>query len=402
MFRSTQRLCRHGISSTRSNCSLNNSSLDQQIALGVATSHTNHNRSLHNSNFNNNYTTTTHNNHTNTNNNNQSINSIKKPKSLDSIKRVVLFRKVSLLEQRQETVDDNVPCQSLADEKTKFSHFENLRAVEKVQEILFQKNIETHVVKNLEADMLPWADLVISVGGDGTFLRATQKFSETETVPILGVNSSPHSSYGYFCAATRDNFEQVLDKLLSACSHEGRVPAFPLWRMKIIINGKPQDVLALNDVLYASDNAAATVRYVLNYKGKKQTQKSSGIWVSTPAGSTAAIASAGGERLDLSERKLQFRVRELFRESIIDEPIVGGLIDDGFELTSRMPHGKVYVDGHRHAIDFHFGDHVTFKLSESPLWWIRPSLPEQHWRSERWRAPWEKVFARESHCEPNA
>ena len=49
-------------------------------------------------------------------------------------------------------------------------------------------------------------DLVLTVGGDGTFLEAARNVQQQL---ILGVNSSPDSSVGRFCAANIKIFPQV-------------------------------------------------------------------------------------------------------------------------------------------------------------------------------------------------
>ena len=50
------------------------------------------------------------------------------------------------------------------------------------------------------------ADLVVAVGGDGTLLAASHNVVD---VPILGVNSAPGHSVGFFCAAKRPTFRAM-------------------------------------------------------------------------------------------------------------------------------------------------------------------------------------------------
>jgi len=55
-------------------------------------------------------------------------------------------------------------------------------------------------------------DLVIAVGGDGTFLRASHFiFDKT---PLFGVNSDPKCKEGFFMVATKNDFEKKLKRVL--------------------------------------------------------------------------------------------------------------------------------------------------------------------------------------------
>ena len=54
-------------------------------------------------------------------------------------------------------------------------------------------------------------DLIISVGGDGTFLDAAKNVSNKF---ILGVNSDLGHSVGKYCSANKRSFEHVLNRIL--------------------------------------------------------------------------------------------------------------------------------------------------------------------------------------------
>ena len=182
--------------------------------------------------------------------------------------------------------------------------------------------MEVRLNDQLAAEDVEWAQLVISLGGDGTFLRATHSLGEHETTPILGVNSSPESSVGYYCGCDVNNFPTLFDSI-----QQGELQPRSLWRMRVLINETAFPILVVNDVLFAADTAATTVYYEIAHQGRRQIQKSSGIWIATAAGSTAGIISAGGVIQPWSVRTLQFRVRELFPPSILeisDDPLIAG------------------------------------------------------------------------------
>jgi len=54
-------------------------------------------------------------------------------------------------------------------------------------------------------------DLVITVGGDGTLLSASHSVAN---VPILGINSAPSHSVGFFCGAQRGNAAMAIGRAL--------------------------------------------------------------------------------------------------------------------------------------------------------------------------------------------
>src|SRR5262245_48886142 len=56
------------------------------------------------------------------------------------------------------------------------------------------------------------ADLVVSVGGDGTLLSASHYVRDGM---VIGLNSAPGDSVGRFCTANRENFAERLDAILA-------------------------------------------------------------------------------------------------------------------------------------------------------------------------------------------
>jgi NAD kinase len=77
---------------------------------------------------------------------------------------------------------------------------------------------------NAQSDV-EWADLVVSVGGDGTFIRASHSVQEQSRTALLGVNSSPSSSFGFYSAGLLSlslthslTQTQALHSLIGACN----------------------------------------------------------------------------------------------------------------------------------------------------------------------------------------
>lgn len=208
------------------------------------------------------------------------------------------------------------------------------------------------------------ARLVISVGGDGTLLTTSHWVAGGL---LLGVNSAPRSSVGHLTLARRATLPRILARIA-----RGTLLPQPVSRLEVVLDEKLAGRTlppALNDVLIAHEQPAATSRYRLQLGRRAADHRSSGLWVSTPAGSTAGIRSAGGEIMPLAARRLQFRSRELFRVSGRGATLASGFVEPGRQLVveSAMASGWLYIDGSRLAARFPFGARAIFRLAEKPL-----------------------------------
>ncbi len=219
----------------------------------------------------------------------------------------------------------------------------------------------------------PWSrhyDMVITVGGDGTLLAASHQMPSGGI--LAGIRSS-QSSVGYLCCANLRQIESLIQcflagklKLLNACRIKALV-------RRIDTQEEFETEPILNDFLYTNANPAATTRYKITVNQGHETHRSSGIWVATPIGSTAAILAAGGERRPLEESEFQFRIRELYRLGITEPHIEGGLFDpdrDVLEIENRCPKAILALDGQHGSLDLTYGDTVRF-LRAAPIQLVR-------------------------------
>jgi NAD+ kinase len=200
------------------------------------------------------------------------------------------------------------------------------------------------------------ADLVVSVGGDGTLLRASQF---VRGGMVIGVNSAPGDSVGRFCTANRENFDERLDAILTL-----KWRPVELARLRVTLDGKTLPELALNDVLVAHYSPAATTRYLIEVGDQVEEHRSS-----TAAGSTAGIGSAGGRRMSLRSRHIQFLARELYREPDREYKLTRGLApsESGVTIASKMPDGRIYIDGARAQYPFPFGARAHIEIAQESL-----------------------------------
>jgi NAD+ kinase len=204
-------------------------------------------------------------------------------------------------------------------------------------------------------------DLIIPVGGDGTFLAAAHTAAD---VPLLGVNPDPARSVGFFCKASAATFRKILGLIISNKMRHHEVPL-----IETRIDGRTLPILALNDVLFAGSSPAESVAYIIKICGKRERQKSSGIWISSGPGSTAAIQSAGGRPLGIFSRKLQYLVREPCPMPDRKYRLMHGILKEKSEISieSAMRNGTIYIDGHWNAYAAPRGAKVTCRVAKQTL-----------------------------------
>ena len=204
------------------------------------------------------------------------------------------------------------------------------------------------------------ARFVVTVGGDGTLLATSHWVTRAG---LLGVNSAPKSSVGYLTSTRRTTVARDLARIA-----KGDLLPQAVSRVEVELDGK-RLLPALNDVLVTHQQPAATSRYRLRLGRRAEEHRSSGLWVSTPTGSTAGIRSAGGQPMSLGEHRLQFRARELYRVKGRSAALESGFVEEGqtLEVESAMQEGWLFIDGARLATRFPFGARATFRVAEQPL-----------------------------------
>ena len=204
-------------------------------------------------------------------------------------------------------------------------------------------------------------DFIITIGGDGTFLEAARHVKKQI---ILGVNSAPRYSVGRYCMANPANFENILQKIL-----KGHVKLRHFYRLNLKIPGHSQAIYALNDILICHSNPASMSRYYLKIKGQEERHRSSGLWVSTASGSTAAIRSAGGKVMSKYDERIQYQPRELHYFKDKQYRLTGGILSAGqkIDVISLMHEGQIYVDGDHLRFPFPYGTHIKIQHSLKPI-----------------------------------
>lgn len=99
---------------------------------------------------------------------------------------------------------------------------------------------------------------------------------------------------------------------------------------------------------------------------------SSGMWVSTSTGSTAAIKAAGGSVMDLDSNELQYLIREHMIESDAEEDVrkAGHAFlnqEEQLHLRWNSHKGRIFIDGSHLTHDLELGDEVLINAKAPPL-----------------------------------
>ena len=132
------------------------------------------------------------------------------------------------------------------------------------------------------------ADLAVVVGGDGTLLTAARDFADPQ-IPVLGVNLG---RLGFLVDISPDDLNECLNAVL-----EGQYIEDRRFLLSATVSGQPPE-LAFNDVVLHKWNIARMIEFETWIDGRfVYTQRSDGLIISTPTGSTAYALSGGGPLL---------------------------------------------------------------------------------------------------------
>ncbi len=144
-------------------------------------------------------------------------------------------------------------------------------------------------MKETQEGELAEADMVLSLGGDGTFLKAVRLVGE-EDVPIAGVNLG---GLGFLAEFSSEEFLPRLNKILSG---DYRIDErMTLWACLVREDKTIRTERALNDVVINMTGVSrlAVLRTSIDEE-YLTTYEADGLIVATPTGSTAYSLSAGG------------------------------------------------------------------------------------------------------------
>lgn len=192
-------------------------------------------------------------------------------------------------------------------------HYDQVQksCLHQIESVLATNNIEYQTVDRFgyTKEKIDWADVIITSGGDGTFLMAASKVS-TRDKPVIGINSDPTKSVGHLCLPSKfsNNFDKVIDLL-----RDGKYQWQYKQRLRVTLIGDAADEepRELNDIRY-------NIRGINNFLEQDDSH----------------------DRSSPNDGKVVFKVRQL-TERALNEVFVGET------LSARVSYYELSVDNNK-------------------------------------------------------
>ena len=229
-----------------------------------------------------------------------------------------------------------------------------------IKEIFKESKINCFWKNTLKEKDLERQKLVVSLGGDGTFL-STSHFVKNQI--ILGVNRDKKKSEGALTSISLENLKRKLKRI-----KEGNFYTKKYTRIKVKIFQKNKCLLteyALNEVYIGNVNPHHTSKYTLLFKEREENQVSSGIVISTGTGSKAWYKSMGGRPFSRTKNKIKFIVREPYTRKIHKTNLKKGKIKrkEFLEIGNFVSHNILAIDSIR-TYPLKKGDKVRISIGK--------------------------------------
>jgi hypothetical protein len=227
----------------------------------------------------------------------------------------------------------------------------------------------------LDRDLAPTVlftgkDLIVTLGQDGLVANVA-KYVQGQ--PIVAVNPDPRRFDGVLMPFLPKDVGQAVGETM-----RGRAKMREVTMAEACLNDG-QRVLAFND-LFIGASTHVSARYKITLQGKSEQQSSSGILVSTGAGSTGWISSvfnmvrglgqSNVERVQMAweDPRLFFVTREPFISRHSAAGLLHGYIADGMQLvveSTMASGGCVFSDGiQQDSVEFNAGAVLRVQRSQ--------------------------------------
>ena len=210
-------------------------------------------------------------------------------------------------------------------------------------------------------DLVEKVDLIIVFGGDGTLLNSARQYLDSQ-IPILGVNMG---NVGFLTDISVDNFDNTIKDILSG---NYKIEERNLVSAKFDDN----HLYGLNEVVIHSGAYAQLMRYRLSVNNKVvYEQRSDGLIVATPTGSTAYSLSAGGPIIHPSLDV--WTILPMLPQSLSSRPFIISS-DENVEMElfeGPNDSAKICVDG-QDDIDVSYGVKISISKMKKTLKLVHP------------------------------
>ncbi|MFV0505552.1 MAG: NAD kinase [Bacteroidales bacterium] len=212
-----------------------------------------------------------------------------------------------------------------------------------------------HLVISKSSEIAGKADFIFSIGGDGTFLKASLLLADYNT-PVVGINSG---RLGFLSSISKLDIEDEIIKILNGNFELEERSMLELISDNISLDEKKY---AINEVTVAKTDSSSMINVHVSINGEHlNTFWADGLIISTPTGSTGYSLSVGGPII--SPDCKCFVISPIAPHSLTVRPIV---IPDNSEIEIKVD-GRtnkylIALDSRSDQVDIHY----TFKLRKSP------------------------------------
>ena len=235
--------------------------------------------------------------------------------------------------------------------------------------------------EGVPVDAFAESDLVVSIGGDGTFLFAARGAG---TTPILGINLG---EVGFLNAVAPGDAVDVVTDVVATCKETGTVPSRAVDRLRAsgsdgatgdTTSGAPSDGAwalppALNEVVIHGPRRGhgASLEYTVRVDGSLYASGSAdGVLIATPTGSTAYNLSEGGPLVHPRVRGL------IVNEMVASDPMPPLVAPTDARITVRVeaPEEAVAISDGRARHRFSPPEQITVTAAADPVYLAGPQV----------------------------
>lgn len=214
------------------------------------------------------------------------------------------------------------------------------------------------------SDLGSQCDLALVIGGDGTLLSTARRLANTG-IPMVGINLG---RLGFLADISPAVMKESLDAILA-----GDYQQDERYLLEATVGDQPP-VLAFNDVVLHKWNMARMIEFETRIDGRLvHRQRSDGIIISTPTGSTAYALSGGGPLLTPGLDAMA--LVPICPHTLSNRPIVvGGQSEIEIQVCGRtdFKHVRITCDGQTN-LELNEGDWLHVKKYSHPVHLIHPS-----------------------------
>ena len=200
------------------------------------------------------------------------------------------------------------------------------------------------------------ADAVISIGGDGTFLRTATRVG-SKGIPMVGINTG---RLGFLADITADRITDAITRI-----HNGDYTLEERNLLQINMEGLPEGhtPYALNDIAILKHDISSMIQVATSVGDTPMiTYQADGLVVATPTGSTAYSLSVGGPIIAPGTNVIC--LTPVAPHSLTMRPLVLPADETiHLDVTSRSHSFLVSIDGN----SFGCPEHTAIEISRAPF-----------------------------------